>query len=292
MIPKEILKKVRHIEIRTKHKVNDVFAGQYHSAFKGQGMEFEEVREYIPGDDIRSIDWNVTARMNAPFIKKFREERELTVFLVVDISASHLFGSSKSFKRDVSAELAAVLAFAAIKNNDRVGLILHSGEVECYVPPEKGLRHVLRVVSDVLHFQPKRKDTALVPAIEFLNRITTRKCVVFFIGDFIIPEDYVRPLSVTARRHDVISLRIADRREEEWPRAGLIEWEDAESGRRVLVDSSDARTRKRLASIQAARREKFENQMARIGIDTIEISASEPYEREFMKFFKRRAARL
>jgi uncharacterized protein (DUF58 family) len=292
MIPKEILKKVQRIQIRTKHMVNDVFAGQYHSVFKGQGMEFQEVREYIPGDEIRSIDWNVTARMGHPYVKKFREERELTVMLLVDISASHAFGSTPQMKKDLAAEIAAVLAFSAIQNNDRVGLVLFTDEVETYIPPKKGVAHVLRVIREVLYFQPRRKGTKIIPALDFLNRVTTRKTVCFLVSDFITREDLKRALSVTGKRHDLISVLVADRREESWPRVGLVEWQDAETGERTIVDTSDHRTRRLLAERQARQRSDLLATFRSSGVDTIQAYAGEPYEKEFIRFFRLRERRL
>jgi len=203
--------------------VSDVFAGQYRSVFKGQGMEFEEVREYAPGDEIRSIDWNVTARMGYPFVKKFREERELTMMLMVDVSASQQFGSSTQLKQDLAAEIAAVLAFSAISNNDRVGLILFTDEVELYVPPGKGVRHVLRLIREMLYFRPEHRKTRLEPAIDYLNHVTTRRTTTFLISDFIFDEDIRSPLSITRRRHDLIGVLVGDKREIAWPRAGLVE---------------------------------------------------------------------
>ncbi len=292
MIPKEILKKVRQIQIRTKHMVNDVFAGEYHSVFKGQGMEFQEVREYVPGDEIRSIDWNVTARMGHPFVKKFTEERELTVMLLVDISASNVFGSTPQLKKDLAAEIAAVLAFSAIQNNDRVGLILFSDQIEGYLPPKKGISHVLRVIREVLYFQPQRKGTRIVPAIDFLNNVTTRKTVTFLISDFLVDEDLKAPLAVSAKRHDLISVVIRDKREQAWPAAGIVDWVDAETGRRFLVDTSDAQTRRFFGSRQAQRHGELKDLLRKSGIDTIEVNAGEPYEREFIKFFRLRERRL
>jgi uncharacterized protein (DUF58 family) len=291
MIPRDILKKVRQIEIRTRHMVTEVFAGQFHSAFKGQGMEFEEVREYVPGDDIRSIDWNVTARAGTPFIKKFVEERELTVMLVVDVSASQGFGSGNRLKRDVAAEMAAVLAFAAIRNQDKVGLLLHTDVVERYIPPGKGTRHVLRVISDVLNTKPTGRGTRLVPAVDYLNRIARRPGVVFFIGDFLLNEEFRRPLAITAGRHDVVAVVLGDKREQAWPKAGLVEWEDAETGKRYLVDTSDERTRRRLTTLQLQKREKLRETLARAGADAIEIECGDPYERSFRKFFETRSRR-
>ena len=292
MIPKEILKKVRRIQIRTQHMVNNVFAGEYHSVFKGQGMEFQEVREYYPGDEIRSIDWNVTARMGAPFVKKFREERELTVMLMVDISASHTFGSSRQLKKDLAAEIAAILAFSAIQNNDRVGLILFTDEIEAYLPPKKGTPHVLRVIREVLYFQPRKKRTRIVPALDFLNHVTNRKTVSFLISDFVTIEELKRPLAVTARRHDLVGVVVGDKRERAWPAVGLVDWIDAETGTRHVVDTSDRETRRRLGLMQAQRREQLSDIFAAVGVDAIDVNAGEPYEREFVKFFKRRERRL
>ncbi|MBU0678335.1 MAG: DUF58 domain-containing protein [Verrucomicrobia bacterium] len=292
MIPKEIIRKVRHIQIRTRHMVNDVFAGQYHSVFKGQGIEFEEVREYVPGDDIRSIDWNVTARMGHPYIKKFVEEREMTVMLLVDISASNVFGSTQQLKKDLAAEIAAVLAFSAIRNNDRVGLILFTDEVERYVPPQKGVRHVLRVIREVLHFEPRQKKTRVVPTLDFLNHVATRKAVTFLISDFLFPEDYKRALTVTAKRHDLVGVIVRDKREQAWPKVGLVDWEDAESGRRYLVDSSDASVRRALARMEEAKMERTREILRSSGCDRIEVFAGEYYEKEFIKFFRMRERRL
>lgn len=292
MIPTEVLKKIQRIQIRTRHMVTDVFAGQYHSVFRGQGMEFHEVREYVPGDDIRSIDWNVTARMGHPFIKKYIEERELTVMLLVDISASHEFGSTHQMKKDLAAEIAAVLAFSAIQNNDRVGLILFTDQVELYIPPRKGIRHVLRVIREVLYFQPEHRLTRLLPALDFLNHVTNRKTVTFLISDFYFPDPYQRMLSATARRHDFISILVGDKREQAWPKIGLVEWEDAETGRRHLVDTSDSRIRRDLMNMQMQRKQDLLENLRGAEIDTIEVYAGEPYEREFIKFFRLREQRL
>ena len=272
--------------------VSDVFAGEYHSVFKGQGMEFQEVREYIPGDEIRTIDWNVTARMGHPFVKKFTEERELTVMLLVDISASNIFGSTPQLKKDLAAEAAAVLAFAAITNNDRVGLILFTDEIETYIPPRKGIAHVLRVIREVLYFQPRKTGTRIQPALDFLNRVTTRKTVAFLISDFITEEDLKKPLTITARKHDLVNIVIGDKREQSWPAAGLVNWVDAETGRRYLVDTSDAKTRRAFGTLQAQRRESLLKLFRMSGIDVVQANAGEPYEREFIKFFRMREQRL
>lgn len=292
MIPKEILKKVQRIHIRTRHKVTDVFAGEYHSVFKGQGMEFQEVREYVPGDDVRSIDWNVTARMGHPFIKKFTEERELTVMLLVDISASHVFGSTPQLKKDLAAEIAAVLAFAAIQNNDRVGLVLFTDDIEQFIPPKKGLPHVLRVIREVLYFKPARRATRILPVLDFLNHVTHRRTVSFLLSDFLTGEDLQRPLTVTARRHDLVGLLVADRRECAWPSAGLVEWQDIETGRRVLVDTSDPHVRRRFATLHQRQRQETLDLLRSADVDAIEVYAGEPYERELIRFFKMRERRF
>ena len=291
MIPSDILKKIRQIQIRTRHMVNDVFAGQYHSVFKGQGMEFQEVREYIPGDDIRAIDWNVTARMGHPFIKKYREERELTVMLLVDISGSQHVGSSEQFKTDLAAELAAVLAFSAIKNNDRVGLILFSEEVELYIPPRKGTPHVLRVIREVLYFQPKHAGTKVEAALTFLNHVAHRKTVSFLISDF-MDSKFDKALKIATKRHDLISIVIGDRNEETLPKVGILRLLDAETGKRVLLDTGDASTRRKWASRFKKRRESLLATLRSSGSDTIEVQAGEPYEREFIRFFKARERRM
>lgn len=290
-VPAELLKKIRAIEIKTSHRVSDLYAGHYHSAFKGQGMEFQEVREYEPGDDIRSIDWNVTARIGRPFIKQFTEERELTVMLLVDISASNQFGSTRQFKNDLAAELAAVLAFSAIKNNDRVGLILFSEEVELHIPPKKGVSHVLRVIREILYFRPRRAGTRTEPALTYLNRIHPRRTVAFLISDF-LDTGYEQAVRMTARRHDLVGIVIGDKRESSWPLVGLVDWEDAETGRRYLLDTSHGATRRRLAQLRQEQRDGLLRTLRRAGLDTVEIFAGEPYERELMRFFQRREERM
>ena len=290
MIPRETLRKIRRIEIRTRRSVHDVFAGRYHSVFKGRGMEFQEVREYVPGDDIRSIDWNVTARTGAPHVKKFTEERELTVMLLVDISASNRFGSTPQLKRDLAAEVAAVLAFSAIANHDRVGLILFSDRVEKHVPPAKGATHVLRVVSEILNAQPSSPRTDLEPALRYLNQVVRRRSVAFLISDFIAPS-CEHLLRVTARRHDLVSLVIGDKRESALPAVGLVDFEDAETGQRVVVDTSHAPTRRALLARQTERRQALLWQLARARSDAIELHAGEPYDRELVRFFRTREKR-
>jgi uncharacterized protein (DUF58 family) len=290
MVPKDILRKVRQIQIRTRHMVSDLFAGSYHSVFKGQGMEFHEVREYVPGDDIRAIDWNVTARMGHPFIKKFVEERELTVMLAVDVSGSLDFGGSAQFKKDLAAEISALLAYAATQNNDRVGLLLFTDEVEHYLPPRKGTRHVLRVIRDALYFKPRRPGTRLAAALTYLNRVVVRRSVVVVISDF-LDDQFRAALTVAGRRHDVIAVVVEDAREKDWVPAGVIEWEDAETGRRHLVDTSDRATRAALQRNQESRRQFRDQQLRAAGVDIIRVTTGQPYAPALVKFFKQRERR-
>jgi uncharacterized protein (DUF58 family) len=291
MISRELIRKVQRIQIRTRHLVGDVFAGRYQSVFKGQGLEFHEVREYQPGDEIRSIDWNVTARMGHPFVRRYVEERELTVLLMADVSASNRFGSRAQIKKDLVAEMSAVLAFSAVRNNDRVGLLLFSDEVECYLPPRKGASHVLRVIYEALHFEPRGRGTRLAPALDYLNRVLPRRSVCFLMSDFLDAGEYARPLAATARRHDLISVVIGDRLEQVWPRAGLVWWEDLETGRRRLLDTSHPATRAALSGLELKRREALRSQFRRCGIDTIEVMTGEPYERALARFFEERERR-
>ncbi|MDX1383133.1 MAG: DUF58 domain-containing protein, partial [Thermoanaerobaculia bacterium] len=239
-LPAELFAQIKGIQIRTQRLVTDLLAGEYESAFRGRGMEFEEVREYQPGDDVRHIEWNVTARMDHPFVKEHREERELTVMLLVDVSSSGIFGSDRKLKSDVAAEVAAILAYAAIRSNDRVGLIVFSDHVELFIPPKKGRGHVWRVIREILTHRPRREETSLDAALEYLGRVTRRRAVVFLISDF-IDEGYAERLRVAARRHDVTAVPVLDPRELELPMVGLIELEDAESGEVLTVDTSDRR---------------------------------------------------
>ena len=290
MIPRETLRKIRRIEIRTRRSVNDVFAGRYHSVFKGQGMEFQEVREYVAGDDVRSIDWNVTARTGHPHVKKFVEERELTVMLLVDVSASNRFGSTVQLKRDLAAEVAAVLAFSAIANHDRVGLILFSDRVERHVPPAKGPTHVLRVVSEILSAKPASPRTDLAPALEYLNHVVRRRSVAFLISDFQAPP-CERLLRVTARRHDLVGMVVGDKLESDLPSAGFVDFEDPETGERTWVDTSPAPTRRALLAAQARRRETLLRHLRTARADAVELRAGEPYARELVRFFRQRERR-
>jgi uncharacterized protein (DUF58 family) len=290
MIPREILKKVRQIEIRTNREVTDVLGGQYHSVFKGRGMEFEEVREYTPGDEVRSIDWNVTARFGHPYIKKFKEERELTVMLVVDVSASGQFGSGRQSKNELAAELAAVLAFSAIRNNDKVGLIMFTDRIEKFVAPQKGRRHVLRVIREILAFQPQGTGTNLKLAVDYLNSVQRRRAVTFILSDF-QDSGYEKKLRVAGRRHDVVALSLRDPREEELPAVGLIELRDAETGQRAMVDSFSRQVRETFAANAKARLEALEELLRGAGVDQVEIRTDTDYMLPLIKFFRMRGAR-
>ncbi|MBN1579018.1 MAG: DUF58 domain-containing protein [Chitinispirillaceae bacterium] len=291
MIPKELIQKVRRIEITTKRVVDSLLSGGYHSAFKGKGMEFSEVRGYVDGDDIRSIDWNVTARMGTPYVKKHIEEREMTVMLMVDASASGSFGTVNKFKGEIGVELCALLAFSAIKNNDRVGLIIFSSEVERYIPPQKGRNHVLYVIRELLYFKPQHPGTDIDKALQFLNRVQTKKAVVFLVSDFMAPP-FETALRISGRRHDLIACPVSDPREMEFPDVGLVELEDAESGATMLVDSGSAAFRNHYAKTMRARREKASSIFKSNGIDEIPISTGSEYVDELVKFFRKRERML
>lgn len=290
MIPREILKKVHLIEIQTRSMVNNLFAGEYHSVFKGRGMEFAEVREYQAGDDVRTIDWNVTARSGRPFVKIFDEERELTVLLVVDASASGAFGSQAQMKGEMGAEISALLAFSAIKNNDRVGLLIFTDEVEVYVPPKKGRRHVLRVIRELLYFQPRSRGTSIASALEYLDRVVHRRSVVFLISDF-LDTGYERALQRLGGRHDAIAVELEDPRERSLPAVGFLALQDAETGRQMVVDSASPRVaaahRAHWEGVVARRRRTFR----RLGIDAIQIDTSRSWVEPLVKFFQTRMAR-
>ncbi len=290
MIPREILKKIRQIEIRTRRLVSERTAGQYHSVFKGQGMNFEEVREYQPGDDVRAIDWNVTARMNHPFVKKFVEERELTVRLVVDASGSGRFGSGAQSKRELAAEVASVLAFSAIRNNDKVGLILFTDAVEKFIPPKKGRRHVLRVIREILFFEPRRRGTDLGLAFDFLNRVTTHRAVTVVLSDFLAPTPSAL-LRQTNRRHDLVAVRITDRFERELPALGRLVLEDAETGEVVEVDTRDERKRTAFTEHRRTAESELERTLRGAGVDSIQLHTDEPYAAALNHFFETREKR-
>jgi len=290
MTPKELLKKVRRIEIRTSHLVNDALAGQYHSAFKGRGMEFEEVRPYQVGDDIRTIDWNVTARYGEPFVKIFREERELTVLLVVDLSRSQEFGSRDQLKRELVAEIGATLAFSAIKNNDKIGLICFTDHVEKFVPPRKGSGHVLRVIRELLAFEPQGRGTNIAAALDHVNRILRTRSVLFLISDF-QDSGYERSVRIAKRRHDVIVVDVIDRREQSMPKAGLVELADNETGRRILVDTSSSRWRRAYEQLIERELEGRDRRLRQLKLDCIRVHTGESFVEPLVRFFRTREAR-
>jgi uncharacterized protein (DUF58 family) len=289
--PAEILKKIRALEIKTKGLVQTMFAGDYHSVFKGRGMNFEDVREYQPGDEIRAIDWNVTARLGTAFVKKFTEERELTVVLVVDVSASGNFGSVEQSKRELAAEVACVLAFSAIRNNDKVGLLLFSDRVELFIPPKKGRSHTLRIIREILFFEPVGRGTAPALALDYLNNVVTRRAVVFFISDF-QAGDFSRELSVSGRRHDFIALHIQDEREENLPNVGIITLEDAETGEQIEINTGDRTTRARFSALAETQRAELNRTLRRNHIDAISLRTGENYLPALRSFFKQRERRL
>jgi uncharacterized protein (DUF58 family) len=287
MIPKEVLQKVRRIEIRTRSIVESILSGEYQSVFKGRGMEFSEVRTYTEGDDVRSIDWNVTARMGQPYVKKYTEERELTLMLVVDASSSGHFGSVSRFKDEVAVELCALLAFSAIKNNDRVGLIIFTSDVEKYIPPKKGKNHVLRVIRELLYFKPAKPGTDLGAAVGFLNRGLTKKSVVFLVSDF-CASGYEVPVRVASRRHDFVAVSITDPREKALPDVGLVELSDPETGRSVLVDTRDKALRQAFSRESELRSRETSAFFRANGIDEIPISTEGDYVEPLVRFFKKR----
>jgi uncharacterized protein (DUF58 family) len=292
--PADIIQKVRRLEIRARHLVTDSVTGAYHSSFKGRGMDFEEVREYAVGDDVRSIDWNVSAKMDRPFVKVFREERELTLMLLIDLSASGIFGSVAQSKRERAAEIASVLAFSATLNNDKVGVLLYTDEVEHYIPPQKGRRHILRVIRDILFFEPTGRRTDHQAALNYLNRVQRRKTVVFLISDFLdaSPDTALfATLALTNQRHDLVSIALSDPRESELPEVGLITLEDAESGEMVEIDTGNKTTRMRYAALAAERRQRFSSNMRQKGLDWIQASTDQPYLPALRNLFARRASR-
>ena len=291
MIPKHILQKIRQIEIRTKHLVNEVFSGEYQSVFKGRGMEFSEVREYQPGDEIRSIDWNVTSRLGRPYIKHFIEERELNVILMADISGSKNFGTVNQLKGEIAAEICAILASAAIKNNDRVGLLMFTDQVEKFIPPKKGRTHILRVIREVLYSQPEHKGTDIAQALDYLNRLLTRRSIVFIISDFLDTE-YLKQLRVASKRHDVIAINITDPREIELPKVGLIQLEDAESGEEIVIDTSAEKWRSHYREYNILSRNQRDQQFRSIGVDAIHIQTEQSYMDPLLRFFRKRERKL
>ena len=291
MIPTEIIEKVRHIEIRTRSLVNDLFGGEYHSVFKGRGMSFSEVREYIPGDDIRLIDWNVTARSNLPHVKIFEEERELTVYLIVDISKSGDFGTLDKYKNEIATEIAAVLGFSAIKNNDKVGLIMFSDIIEKYVPPKKGKSHVLRVVRELLYHKSEGQNTSIQNAVDFLLKVAKRKSVVFLISDY-IDNGYWKSLKIANRKHDLIGIKISDIAESIMPNLGLVKIHDPETNQEFWIDTSSKTERLRFSKYQNIASDNFKKKCDKINFDLIQINTDGDYVDPLMNYFKRREKRI
>ena len=289
---KEILKKVRQIEIRTKNVVNDFFGGDYHSNFKGRGMTFSEVREYVPGDDVRSIDWNVTARTGKPHIKIFEEERELSVLILIDVSSSGVFGSKKDLKIDLGVEIAAMLSFSAIKNNDKVGLALFSDKIEKYIPPKKGKKHVLRLITDIVNhdFENSNKRTSIKTAIDFANKISKRKSVIFLISDF-IDDNFWNELKFLNFKHDVVGLQIYDSYERNFPNVGLINIHDSETGENTWIDTTSKKNRYKFQKNSNEKLDKFSKKCKNIGFDLLQINTDDDYIKFLMQFFRSRAKR-
>lgn len=287
MDTKELLKKVRKIEIKTRRLSDHIFGGEYHSTFKGRGMTFSEVRQYQFGDDVRNIDWNVTARYNEPFVKVFEEERELTMMLMVDVSGSELFGTATQFKKEVLTEISATLAFSALQNNDKVGLILFSSEVELYIPPKKGKSHVLRIIRELLEFSPKDQGTNVAGALKFLTNVMKKKAIVFVLSDF-IADEYDNTLRIVGNKHDVTGIRVFDKREESIPNIGLVQMEDSETGTLQLVNTTSKRVRNDYSAFHRKKVDYFNDAFTKSGSGVIHCRTDESYVKKLLGYFKRR----
>ena len=287
MDTKEILKKVRSIEIKTKGLSNHIFAGEYNTAFKGRGMTFSEVREYEIGDDLRTIDWNVTARYNSPFVKVFEEEREITLMLMVDVSSSSSFGTNKRFKRELVSEISAVLAFSAIKNNDKVGVIFFSDKIEKFISPSKGKKHILRIIKEILTFRSTSKKTNIKKALEYFNRVTKKRSICFLLSDF-FDSDFFEPVKLSAKRHDLVAVNTLDSRELEIPNVGLLSLQDSEEDNEILVDSSDRKFRRNFKNKQLSRLETLKKELSLCGADYIQLLTQEDIISPLINFFKNR----
>lgn len=287
MDTKELLKKVRKIEIKTRRLSDHIFGGEYHSTFKGRGMTFSEVRQYQFGDDVRNIDWNVTARYSEPYIKVFEEERELTMMLVADVSGSEFFGTDKQFKNEIVTEIAATLAFSAMQNNDKIGLILFTDEIELFIPPKKGKSHVLRIIRELLEFKPNSKKTDLTQAIKFLSNVMKKKAIVFVLSDF-ITDGYEQTMKIAANKHDITGIRIYDQREESIPSLGIVQMEDEETGELVLVNTSSKKVRNNYGKYYKERVDYFKEAFKRSGAGVIDVRTDESYVKKLLGYFKRR----
>jgi uncharacterized protein (DUF58 family) len=288
MDTKEILKKVRKIEIKTRRLSNHIFSGEYHSSFKGRGMTFSEVRQYQFGDDVRAIDWNVTARYNEPYIKVFEEERELTMMLMVDISGSESFGTKNQFKKDIVTEIAATMAFSATQNNDKIGLILFSDQVELYIPPKKGKSHVLRIIRELIEFQPKSRKTDVGLALKFLSGVLKKRAIVFLISDFMATPDYEHTLKIASKRHDITGVRVYDAREEQIPNLGIVNMKDAETGETMLVNTGSKAVRQQYSNYYQDRLKYFKDTFSRCGAGTVSTRVDESYVTKLLGYFKSR----
>ena len=288
MDTKALLKKVRKIEIKTRRLSDHIFGGEYHSTFKGKGMTFSEVRQYQFGDDVRNIDWNVTARYNEPFVKVFEEERELTMMLMVDISGSQWFGTSQAFKREILTEIAATLAFSATQNNDKIGLILFTSEVELFIPPKKGRSHVLRIIRELLEFKPSNKSTNIAEALKFLSNVIKKKAIVFVLSDY-MDEGYGNTLKILAGKHDITGIRVYDSKESSIPNLGLVHMRDEESGELVVIDTSSQKVRKGYSNYYNTSVNYFKEVFTKSGAGTIDCSVEESYVKKLLGYFKRRA---
>ncbi|MEO1032249.1 MAG: DUF58 domain-containing protein [Bacteroidota bacterium] len=287
MDTKELLKKVRKIEIKTRRLSDHIFGGEYHSTFKGRGMTFSEVRQYQFGDDVRNIDWNVTARYNEPFVKVFEEERELTMMLMADVSGSKFFGTKNQFKDEIVTEIAATLAFSATQNNDKIGLILFSDEIELYIPPKKGRSHVLRIIRELLEFKPKSKKTNVAEALKFLSNVMKKKAIVFVLSDF-IADDYKQTLKIAAGRHDITGIRIYDKHEETIPNIGMVQMEDEETGELMLVNTGSKKVRLNYGKFYNDKVNYFKDAFTKSGAGTIDCRVDESYVKKLLGYFKRR----
>ncbi len=290
MIPQDVIKHIRQIQIFTNRTVNEMFSGDYASTFKGQGMQFDEVREYAPGDDIRSIDWNVTARMNKPFIKRYTEEREMTVMLMVDLSASGAFGTVNKLKNDLAVEMCAVLAFCAIKNNDKVGLITFTDRIEKFIPPAKGTQHVLRVIREMLYHEPPHQGTDISMALDYLAKVIKKKATVFLVSDF-LSDEFQQSLRLVNKRHDLIAIQVKDKAEQVLPTAGIIEFEDAETGQTILVDTSSRRFRQDYENKVNQQADSLKKVLQSSKVDCIDIATDRPYVPQLIRFFRMREKR-
>lgn len=288
METKDILKKVRKIEIKTRRLSNHIFSGEYHSSFKGRGMTFSEVRQYQFGDDVRAIDWNVTARYNEPYIKVFEEERELTMMLMVDVSGSESFGTKNDFKKDIVTEIAATMAFSATQNNDKIGLILFSDQIELYIPPKKGKSHVLRIIRELIEFQPKSKKTDVGQGLKFLSGVLKKRAIVFMISDFMATPDYEHTLKIASKKHDITGVRVYDIREEEMPNIGLVNMLDAETGKSMLVNTGSKSVRLQYSAYYQDRLKYFKDTFSRCGAGAVSTRVDESYVTKLLGYFKSR----